>query len=34
MNAKQILKARCVYKNILDKIDLRKYVLAEKMIVT
>ena len=32
MNTKQILKIRCVYKDILDKIDLRKYVLAEKII--
>ena len=32
MNSKHILKIRCVFKDVLDKIDLRKYVLAEKTI--
>lgn len=32
MNTEKILKIRCVFKDVLDKIDLRKYVLAEKII--
>ena len=31
MNTKHILKIKCVFKDVLDKIDLRKYVLAEKI---